>query len=95
LSLPREAARLACIYFLERVRGIDTVEIIRIDSPEPRLLLGATFVSHVPTAARLVSQLDICSRIAREVPVFHVRSPFGGDAGLLAQRIAQHARSSG
>lgn len=91
LALHDRAAPLAAAYFLERTSGLDAVEIVPLDPPDARLLLGATFVAHVPTAARLIMQLDICSRIARTVPVFRVRSPREWGAAQVADRIAHHA----
>lgn len=87
-------APLGAVYFLERAPGVSEAEIIPIDPPDPRLLLGATFVSHVPTARRLITQLDVCSRIARTVPLFRVRMPLDGHAADLAERIDCHVRSS-
>jgi hypothetical protein len=81
---------LGAAYFLERTRGVAETEITPIDPPDPCLLLGATFVSHVPTAERLITQLDICSRIARTVPLYRVRTPVDGRAAALAERIARH-----
>jgi hypothetical protein len=87
-------APLGAVYFLERAPAVSDAEIMPIDPPDPRLLLGTTFVSHVPTARRLITQLDVCSRIARTVPLFRVRVPLDGHAADLAERIACHVRSS-
>lgn len=84
---------LGAVYFLERTEAVQTPEISPIDPPDPILLLGSTFVSHVPTAARLITQLDICSRIARTVPLFRVRAPVDGGAANLAEHITQHIGS--
>jgi HPr kinase/phosphorylase len=81
---------LRAAYFLERTRSVRDIEIAPIDPPDLCLLLGSTFVSHVPTAARLVTQLDVCSRIARTVPLFRVRTPVDGSTGDLANRVARH-----
>jgi hypothetical protein len=91
LDPPGSPVPLAAAYFLERVQEVAAIEVDPLDPPDPRLLLGATFVTHVPTAERLVTQLDICSQIARTVALFHVRSPAGGGVGPLADRIAEHA----
>jgi hypothetical protein len=94
VPLPDAPAPLRIVYFLERTRAVSATEIVPIDPPDPRVLLGATFVSHVPTAARLITQLDICSRIARTVPLFRVRSPIDGHAAILADLIARHIRTT-
>jgi hypothetical protein len=90
---PKGPGPLGAAYFLERTHAVEATEITPVDPPDPCLLLGATFVSHVPTAARLVTQLDICSRIARTVPVFRVRAPMEGRAADLADHIARHIRT--
>jgi len=91
---PQAPVPLGAAYFLERTPAVEATEIIPIDPPDPCLLLGATFVSHVPTARRLITQLDVCSRIARTVPLFRVRVPLSGCASDLASRIARHLRCS-
>jgi len=90
VPLPGSPVPLRALYFLERSRAVVAPEIVPIDPPDPCLLLGATFVSHVPTATRLVTQLDICSRIARTVPLFRVRSPIDGQAATQADLVARH-----
>jgi hypothetical protein len=90
VGLPEAPVPLGAAYFLERTPVGDAIEIIPIDPPDPCLLLAATFVSHVPTARRLITQLDVCSRIARTVPLFRVRVPVHGCASDLAERVARH-----
>jgi hypothetical protein len=94
LPLPDTPAPLRAVYFLERTREVRATEIVPVDPPDPCLLLGATFVSHVPTSARLITQLDVCSRIARTVPLFRVRSPIEGQAAYLAELVARHIRTT-
>ena len=94
IALPQGAVPLAAAYFLERTPTVGRTEIIPIDPPDPCLLLGATFVSHVPTADRLITQLDVCSRIARTVALFRVRVPVGGRAADLAELVGRHFRTS-
>jgi hypothetical protein len=94
VALADAPAPLGAVYFLERTPAVSGAEIIPIDPPDPRLLLGATFVAHVPTARRLITQLDVCSRIARTVPLFRVRMPMDGHAADIAERVAGHVRSS-
>ena len=94
VPLPGSPVPLRTVYFLERTRAVTATKIVPIDPPDPCLLLGATFVSHVPTAARLVTQLDICSRIARTVPLFRVQAPIDGQSASLANLIARHIRTT-
>lgn len=95
VATPRGPVPLRAIYFLKRTQAVEEPEIVAIDPPDPCLLLGSTFVAHVPTAARLITQLDICSRIARTVPLFRVRAPAEGRAAELAARIARHIGTIG
>lgn len=90
VALPHGPVPLGAVYFLERTHAVQTPQISPIDPPDPILLLGSTFVSHVPTSHRLVTQLDICSRIARTVPLFRVRAPVEGGPANLAERVARH-----
>jgi hypothetical protein len=94
VAIPEAPVPLGAAYFLERTSAVAAVEISPIQPPDPCLLLAATFVSHVPTAERLITQLDVCSRIARSVPLFLVRIPFDGRAADLAERVVRHIRSS-
>lgn len=90
VALPAARVRLGALYFLERTPAVEQTEIGPIAPPDPCLLLAATFVSHVPTARRLITQLDVCSRLARTVPLFRVRVPVDGRASELAERVADH-----
>jgi hypothetical protein len=57
---------------------------------DPRLLLSSTFVLGVQTPARLLNQLDVCSAIARGVPIFQLRIGPGLSAKLLAEIVLDH-----
>jgi hypothetical protein len=84
-------APLGAIYFLNRGADVARAEIVALAAPDPRLLLGATFVAHVPTPARLVTQLHICARLASTVPTFRVDVPRESTAAAVAALIAQRA----
>lgn len=87
------AAPLGAIYFLNRAADVSHPDVVALSPPDPRLLLGATFVAHVPTAARLITQLEVCSRLARTVPVFRIDAPRDGDPETVAALVAEHARA--
>ena len=76
---------LSRIYFLRRLPGSGTASISRPHPGDPTLLLGNTFVFHVATRARLITQLDVCSQIAQTAPLFQVtsRSADGGRRPVL------------
>lgn len=94
VSLARSPVPLGAAYFLERPADVEEIEIVPIDPPDPCLLLAATFVSHVPVAHRLITQLDVCSIIARTVPLFRVRTSLESSAERLADRIVRHVRNA-
>ena len=76
---------LSRIYFLRREAGVGSPAIERVDPPDPMVLLGNTFVFHVETRLRLITQLDVCSRIAQTCALFSVGfDPVHGAPALRA-----------
>jgi len=61
--------------------------------PDPRLLLSASFNFVVRSPERLRNQLEVCSRLAAEVPVFRLRSGPGFSAADVAEAVERHART--
>jgi hypothetical protein len=82
---------LRAVYFLTAADG-PAVEPIR--QPDPRLLLGNTFVVGVQTPERLRRQLDVCSAIVRSVPLFELRRPPGVGSEQLAAIVHEHASAT-
>lgn len=78
---------LGTIYFLSPGPG---ALIEPIDQLDPRLLLASTFVIGIQSARRLRNQLDICARIARDVPVFTLRISDQLNAGQVAESVRDH-----
>jgi ABC-type glutathione transport system ATPase component len=78
---------LGRIYFLGTGAGPAIEPITRLD---PRRLLASTFVLGVQTPSRLLNQLEVCSAIAREVPVFELRVKPGMASEKLAEMIFAH-----
>jgi hypothetical protein len=76
---------LGALYFLFRQGHAPmTVEAL----PDAgRVLLGSTFVPHVRSSARLLTHLDVCSRIASSVPCVAIRAPERTKAPEVAERI--------
>lgn len=82
---------LRALHLLERADTGASIE--RLDQPRPTELLGATFNLSVQTEERLVRQLDLCARMAAEVPIFRVRIRPDQDAAGLAAELAENARN--
>lgn len=91
LPVQERHAPLGALYFLNRRADVPRADVVALSPPDPRLLLGATFVAHVPTAARLITQLDICARLASTVPTFRVDVPRDSSAAAVAALIAHQA----
>lgn len=84
---------LGALLLLRRLRsGEPRPAVRRLDPVDPRALLGATFNLSVRTPERLRRQLDMCARLAREVPVLALDAPPGVDAGALAACVQQWAQ---
>jgi hypothetical protein len=58
---------------------------------DPFTLLGATFNLSVRTPERLQRQLDLCARLAAEVPVLSLQIPPGVDAAAVADGVREWA----
>ena len=88
---------LAALYVLQRGEapgaGANGVSIEPIDPPDPRLLLSASFNFVVRSPERLRNQLEVCSRLASEVPLFRLRSGPGFSAADVAEAVERHART--
>jgi len=86
-----EAVPLAGLYFLTR-GNVDTLSIERLEAPDPLRLLGSRYITYVRSGTGLVTQLDLCSRVATTVPTFEVRTPPTVDARALSAEIERHVR---
>jgi hypothetical protein len=85
-----EPRPLAAIFFLERSRAFDRLALLELSPPEPRRLLGSTFVSYIDTPSRLLRQLDFSQELARSVRAFDVQVPEGFGAATLAEQLRTH-----
>jgi hypothetical protein len=90
LALDREPAPvpLAALCFVSRADG-PVVE--RIERPDARLLLGATFNQSIRTPARMRRQLELCADLASSVPMFRLRVAAGIGAAELADEVRRNA----
>ncbi len=91
LPLWEDETPLGRLYFLNRAEANPSIQITRMKSPDPGLLLAATFVTHVPLASRLTNQLEVCARVARTIPTFEIQAPLWGSSTELATQVARHA----
>jgi hypothetical protein len=80
---------LAHIYFLQHGPSATRATVTEVD--EPRRLLGAPFIPHVRSAARLVRHLDVCAQLARSARTFVVEVPPGCQADEVADLTLSHA----
>jgi hypothetical protein len=91
-ALSPRAAPLAAICFL-RTGG--QLRVTRHASPPTRSLLGASFLAHLRTPARLEAHLDVCAALARGVATYDVELPEGGRgadaAAALSERVEELA----
>lgn len=83
-------APLSVLYFLERV-GTGATRFERIDAPDPRLLLAASFNFVVRTPERMRTQLSVCACLASRTPMFWVRIGPETDAAGVARAVEEHA----
>lgn len=89
-ALSTARAPLDALFFLERGPSIARLEFELIAAPKPEQLLGATFVSHVTSPARMMAQLEVCAAIAAQVAVYRLRVPPGVGASALARAVRAH-----
>lgn len=83
---------LRALYFLSR----GTRRSISIDqaSPSPSRLLGSGFITYLRSSGHLVRHLDVCARIAAEVPTVEVSAPSSASAKEIAAAVEAHAREA-
>ena len=84
---------LAALYFLRRGPQIDELSFEPLQPADPRLLLGATFMPHVTTPARLRAQLETCAQATETVANFALSVPAGFGAARLAEAVERHQAS--
>jgi hypothetical protein len=84
--------RLAVLYFLDRSpTGAAGIEAER--PADPRLLLASSFNLRVGSTERLARHLELCGRLAEDVPQFRVRVAEGTTAAQVAELVGKHAEA--
>lgn len=86
-NISTEPLPLGAVFFLRRSEQVGRLTFEEVDTPDPRDLLGATFMPHIVTPERLMTQLAICASIAAAVPVFKLGVPAGMTAPQLARAV--------
>ena len=89
---PGEPLPVGGLYFLRRTAEGEALSIDGTPPPSATVL-GSSFLPSVRTPALLASQLEICARLAREVPLSRIAIPPTVDAAELAERIEEHVAS--
>jgi hypothetical protein len=92
--MPERSLPFGRLYFVERGADVDRVTFHPVEPPDPHELLAATFMPHVVTPARLMTQLHTCAEIAREVSMFRLLAPYGVPAAILSQAVERHGASA-
>jgi hypothetical protein len=92
VELPREAEPwpLRAIYYLVPREGCAAGEIAPTP-PDPRQLLGSTFVLSVQTPQRLRNQLEVCADLAHTARTYTATVDPRAGAATLAEAILAHA----
>jgi hypothetical protein len=89
----RDRMPLGLTYHLARASRFDGVQLVRVDPYDPALLLGNAFLPYLRDAGRLRRQLDVCSAIARDTPLYQVRVGATAGSAQVAEAVHAHARS--
>jgi hypothetical protein len=82
---------LRALYFIVRSK-VGTIEIGTSGSI-PSRLLGSSFIAYLRFPRYLVEHLDMCARIAAQVPTFEISVPASAPAAAVAGAIEAHARA--
>jgi hypothetical protein len=84
---------LVALYHLEAADAQQSVGLVAVPKPDPRLLLGGTFISILRSRERLVRQLDTCAAIASAVRVVRVPISRQADYAAVARQMLDDTAS--
>ena len=86
---------VTALFVLRRLDSSSREPIVRrLDPVDPFKLLASTFNLSVRTPERLQRQLDVCARLAAEVPVMALDAAPDVDAATLAASVLDWAQES-
>ena len=81
---------LRSLYFLGPGSGRSSATLRPVDAPDPLRLMTSTFIHQVRRPEHLAGLLDVCARLAEDVPMFEIEMGTGEDAASLAARLRAH-----
>lgn len=90
-ALRCSSAPVGGVYVLTRRDEADHLTVEPLAGSWTAVLLGATFNAYAQRPGRLISQLDVCTRLAEAVPLWRVEAPPGSGAADVAHAILQRA----
>jgi hypothetical protein len=90
-ELATEPSPLGAVYFLQR-NEVREVEVAQVH--DARKLLGSSFVPFLQDPRYLSKHLDVCSRIAAEIPVFALTVPRTLAARDIAAAVVRHGEAA-
>jgi hypothetical protein len=64
-----------------------------LEPPDPRLLLGCTFITYVLSAARLRRQLDLTAALAEGVRICRIDVPSSAAAIDVARAVEDYVKA--
>jgi hypothetical protein len=82
---------LSLLYFPRRSSTPGPVRIVRLEPPDTRELLAASFLLYLQSPGRLLTHLDVCARIARSVRTYRVLVPPDVPSPGVAAAVEAHA----
>jgi hypothetical protein len=85
---------LSLLYFPRRSPSSSGVEIVKLEPPDTRLLLTASFLLYLQSPERLVTHLDTCARIAHSVMTYRLLLPPHVAARDVAAAVEAHANDA-
>jgi hypothetical protein len=93
-SIPREDRSLPVRAMFFLAPGEEEKAVFRrLENPEPDRLFASTFIYEIRPPERLIRLLDMCSRLARNVPMYEIRMGRDEPPDALAARIVEMTRS--
>jgi hypothetical protein len=90
LAAADAAQPLRALYFLVPGASGAQASVVPLDAPEPLRLLMSTFIQEPRPPEHLARLLDVCARLAADVPMFEVAVGGTEDAAALAARLRAH-----
>jgi hypothetical protein len=91
-SVVSKPHRLAAFFFLIREPDVERLQIEPMTTPDPRMLLGSSFINYIRSDDHLVTHLETCAKIAEAIPVFWLRIPPRVSASAAAAAVRDRVK---